>query len=131
MPGLAPFRILPTRVQAWIDSSGATLVTLPTVPMALAQQLQDQSIHPQRRVVESLAAINVLDLDDPATVPPYRVDRKDPVTPITNEPTFDDLRHVSPVFLYALGIRPPPVRSASAVCGHRVTWSLGLRSICR
>jgi hypothetical protein len=55
--------------------------------------------------VESLAAIDVLDLDDPATAPPYSIDRMDAVTPITNEPTFDDLGHRSPLFfLYRLEI---------------------------
>jgi hypothetical protein len=50
--------------------------------------------------VESLAEIDVLDLDDPGTVPPDSTDRKDPVTSVTNEPTFDDPRHGSPRFLF-------------------------------
>jgi hypothetical protein len=33
----------------------------------LAQQLENQSIQRRRRAVESLSAIDVLDLDDPAT----------------------------------------------------------------
>jgi hypothetical protein len=47
--------------------------------------------------VESLATIDVLDLDDPGTMPTYSVDRLDPVTAVANEPAFDDLRHGSPI----------------------------------
>jgi hypothetical protein len=62
----------------------------------LTEQPSNQSIQLRRRAVESLAAIDVLDLDDPATVPPYGVDRMDAVAPVTNEPAFDDLRHGPP-----------------------------------
>ena len=79
-----------------IDSGSATLGTVATIPIGLGQQPQDQSIELRRRAVESRAAIDVLDLDDPAAVPPDGVDRMDPVTPVANETAFDDLRHVPP-----------------------------------
>jgi hypothetical protein len=73
--------------------------------MGLAQQVQDQPIQLRRRAVESRAAIDVLDLDDAATVTPDTIDRLNPVTPVANEPAFDDPRHGSPrSFLYGVGI---------------------------
>jgi len=66
-------------------------------------QNQNQSIQLRRRPVESLAAIDVLDLDDPATVAADSVDRLDSVTPVANEPAFDKLGHGLPVFLCGLG----------------------------
>src|SRR5438045_1963185 len=80
-----------------IASSGAALRTVPAISKGLDLQLQSQSIQLRRRPVESLAAIDVLDLDDPATVPADSVDRLDPVAPVAYEPAFDDLRHGLPV----------------------------------
>jgi hypothetical protein len=70
--------------------------------MGLAQQTEDQPIQLRRRAVEARAAIDVLDLDDPGTVPPDSVDRVDAVTPVTNEPAFDELRHGFPLFASCL-----------------------------
>ena len=87
-------------MQTSIVSFGATLGTVPTIPPGLAQQPENQSIQRRGRAVDSLAAIDILDLDDPATAPPDSVDRMDPVTPVTNEPGFDDLRHGFPRFSF-------------------------------
>jgi hypothetical protein len=73
------------------------------IPIRLAQQPQSQSIKRRRRAVESLAEIDVLDLDDPGTMPTDSVDRLDPVTPVANEPAFNDLRHGSPFSFMARG----------------------------
>jgi hypothetical protein len=81
-----------------LGSSGATLGTVPMIPPGLAEQPKNQSIQLRRRAVESLAAIDVLDLDDPATMPPDSVDRLDPITPVANEPAFDELRHIPPPY---------------------------------
>jgi hypothetical protein len=89
-------------VQAALVLSGAPLGTVATILMALGQQPEDQPIQLRRRAVEARAAIDVLDLDDPGTVPPDSIDRLDQVTPVTNEPTFDELRHGFPALLYGL-----------------------------
>jgi len=102
-------RSLTARVQAAIDSSGAPLGTFPTIPIGLAQQPENQPVQFRRRAVESRAAIDVLDLDDPAAVTPDSIDRMDPVTPVADEATFDELSHASPFSFVASGIghRPP------------------------
>jgi hypothetical protein len=98
----------------------------------LAQQAENQSIQRRCLAVESLAEIDILDLDDPATAPPDSVDRMDSVTPVANEPGFDDLRQGFPTFPLSFGgLGKPPVCSASASCVHSVTLPLGMRSICR
>ena len=70
---------------------------------AWRKQAENQSIQRRCRAVESLAAIDILDLDDPTTAPPDSVDRLDPVTPVANELGFYDLRHGSPAFPLWLG----------------------------
>ena len=54
----------------------------------------------------------------------------DPVTPVTNEPGLDDLRHGFPRFSFmAWGNKAPAACSATVICGHPVILAPGLRSI--
>src|SRR5689334_7964780 len=93
MRGTKRCQLLTTRGQTSIDSSGHALAIGPTISIVLAQQVHKPSMQRRRRAVEALATIDVLDLDDPATVPPDGVDEMDPVTPVANESAFDELRH--------------------------------------
>ena len=49
--------------------------------------------------METLLAIDVLDLDDAGAVASDRLDRMDLVTPVTNELTLDCLPHWSPDYM--------------------------------
>lgn len=96
-------RIPETRGHIFVDSAGAMLGAVPPIPAGLGQEPQGQSTQLRRRVVKADAAIDVLDLDDAAAAAPDGIDRLDPVTPVTDEAAFDDLRHASPFFLCGSG----------------------------
>src|SRR4029453_10360 len=82
---------------SWLStraSSGATAQDLPQADQRWRAELQRHLLELRRRTVESQPVTDILDLDDPATMPPQRLNPLDTVTAVTDEPTLHRLRHV-------------------------------------